>query len=139
MEVIIMKLNNSQFTSIEQVTGKYLSRNIVTRSDVAGTSSFDEILKQKQLDEAEKTSELEFSKHANERIASRNIDIYDDQMTRLLSGTKQANEKGINESLVIVDNLAFIVNVKNNTVITAMEQSDTGENVYTNIDGAVII
>lgn len=135
-----MKLNNSQFTSIEQVTGKYLNRNTVTKSEIAGTtSSFDKILKQKQLDEAEKTSELKFSKHANERLASRNIDITDEQMTRLLSGTKQANEKGINESLVIVDNLAFIVNVKNNTVITAMEQSDTGENVYTNIDGAVII
>lgn len=135
-----MKLNNSQFTSIEQVTGKYLNRNNVNRTDKADcTSSFGDILKQKQLDESERSSELKFSKHANERLTSRNIDISEEQMTRLQSGTKQANEKGINESLVIVDNLAFIVNVKNNTVITAMDQSDTGENVYTNIDGAVII
>lgn len=135
-----MKVNNSPFTSIEQVTGKYLNKNTVTKTAEADHSlSFEEILKQKQLDEVQKSSELKFSKHANERLAARKIDISNEQMMRLLNGTKQANEKGINESLVIVDNLAFIVNVKNNTVITAMEQSDTGENVYTNIDGAVII
>ncbi|WP_180272724.1 TIGR02530 family flagellar biosynthesis protein [Konateibacter massiliensis] len=135
-----MKLNNTQFTSIEQVTGKYLNKNVVNRTDEAGQAqSFQEILKQKQTDKSEAASELKFSKHANERLASRNIDISEEQMTRLLSGTKQANEKGINESLVLVDNLAFIVNVKNNTVITAMDQSDSAENVYTNIDGAVIM
>lgn len=135
-----MKVNNNQFTSIEQVTGKYLNRNIVSgKGEAVNTTAFDEILKQKQLEEIEKTSELKFSKHANERLASRNIDISKEQMTRLLSGTKQANEKGINESLVIVDNLAFIVNVKNKTVITAMDQNHSVDNVYTNIDGAVII
>ena len=47
-----------------------------------------------------------------------------------------AREKGIGESLVLVDDLAFIVNVKNNTVITAMD--DSSEGIFTNIDGAVI-
>ena len=51
----------------------------------------------------------------------------------------KAKEKGINESLVIVDELAFIVNVPNNTVITAINQNEANENVFTNIDGAVII
>lgn len=133
-----MKINNSQFTSIEQVTGKYLNRNVVKTVNEAENSSFSEILKH-QLDGVEESSELKFSKHANERIASRNIEITEEQMQRLQNATKQANEKGINESLVMVDNLAFIVNVKNNTVITAMDQKDSVENVYTNIDGAVII
>ena len=60
-------------------------------------------------------------------------------MDRLTEGTKKAGEKGIKESLVIVDQLAFIVNVPNNTVVTAMNQQDAAENVFTNIDGAVII
>jgi len=136
---VTMKINNSQFTSIEQVTGKYLNRNNVKKVNEAESTSFNEILKQKQLDGVEQSCELKFSKHANERLASRNIDISEEQMERLLSGTKQANEKGINESLVIIDNLAFIVNVKNNTVITAMDQRESVENVYTNIDGAVIM
>ncbi|MFA9375362.1 MAG: TIGR02530 family flagellar biosynthesis protein [Lachnotalea sp.] len=134
-----MKIDNSQFSSIEQVTGKYLNRNIVTTVNEAENTSFSNILKQQQLDGVDEGSELKFSKHASERLAARNIDMTQEQMQRLQCGTKQANEKGINESLVMVDNLAFIVNVKNKTVITAMDQSDLPERVYTNIDGAVII
>ena len=57
-------------------------------------------------------------------------------MERLENGTSKAREKGIQESLVMVDNLAFIVNVKNNTVITAV--NDATDSIFTNIDGAVI-
>ncbi len=60
-------------------------------------------------------------------------------MERLQEGTQRAQQKGIKESLVIVDQLAFIVNIPNSTVVTAMNQNDAVENVFTNIDGAVII
>jgi flagellar operon protein len=96
---------------------------------------FSEILKERQA--AVRSEELKFSKHANERLASRNIDLSDDQYRRLETGAKMAFEKGIKESLVMVDNLAFIVNVKNNTVITAVNEGE--EKIFTNIDGAVII
>ena len=69
----------------------------------------------------------------------RNIEMTDEQLERLNEGAVKAGQKGINESLVIVDQLAFIVNVPNNTVITAMDQTETDENVFTNIDGAVIM
>ena len=69
----------------------------------------------------------------------RNIELTKEQLERLHDGTKKAGEKGIRESLVLVDQLAFIVNVKNNTVITAMDQTETDENIFTNIDGAVIM
>ena len=52
---------------------------------------------------------------------------------------KKLTIRGVNESLVLVDDLAFIVNVPNRTVITAMEQGETNSNVFTNIDGAVIM
>ncbi|NLL00934.1 MAG: flagellar protein [Clostridiales bacterium] len=95
---------------------------------------FHEILREKRADLG---SELKFSKHANERLANRNIDLTDDQYRRLENGAKKAYEKGIKESLVMVDNLAFIVNIKNNTVITAVNEGE--EKIFTNIDGAVII
>ena len=60
-------------------------------------------------------------------------------MKRLESGIDKAGAKGIKESLVILDNYAFIVNTGNNTVITAMNQELEEDNIYTNIDGAVII
>ena len=57
-------------------------------------------------------------------------------MLRLSEGTERARQKGIKESLIVVDELAFIVNVKNNTVVTAV--GDSEDKIFTNIDGAVI-
>ena len=57
----------------------------------------------------------------------------------LAMGAGKAGAKGIKESLVIVDQLAFIVNIPNRTVVTAMDQAETEENIFTNIDGAVIM
>ena len=97
--------------------------------------SFQDILSQKTSE----STELKFSKHASNRLVDRNIKLTSEQLERLNEGATKAGEKGIRESLVIVDQLAFIVNVPNNTVITAMDQTETNENVFTNIDGAVIM
>ncbi len=133
-----MKIMNNQFPSIEQVTNQYLQGSKNTKKVETGDGlSFEEILKQKQIGET--AEPLKFSKHAANRLNDRNIELSDDQLDRLSAGTQKAGEKGINESLVIVDKLAFIVNVKNNTVVTAMDQTETNENVFTNIDGAVIV
>lgn len=98
--------------------------------------SFEEVLSTKQKIKVEDTNGIRFSKHANDRLAYRNIDLSKEQMERLENGTNRAREKGIQESLVMIDDLAFIVNVKNNVVITAV--NDTEDAVFTNIDGAVI-
>ena len=134
-----MQINGGGLTSIEQVTGEYLNKNKSTNvSPLNQGQSFDAILR-KQAEIAggsDSTGEVKFSKHANERLLSRNIDLSQEQMDRLNDGTTRARAKGINESLVVVDNLAFIVNVKNNTVVTAVGESD--DKIFTNIDGAVI-
>ena len=83
--------------------------------------------------------DLRFSKHAAGRLEERNIALSDEQMIRLNDAARKASEKGIKESLVIVDSLAFIVNVPNNTVVTALDRTDSEDNVFTNIDGAVIV
>lgn len=129
------KISN-RFTSIEQVTGQYLNtgKNYKVSSDAQ--FSFEEILKEKQ---ANQTSELKFSKHASMRLEQRNISLTEEQNERLKNGVEKADEKGIRESLVMVDSLAFIVNVPNKTVVTAMDQTETQENIFTNIDGAVIM
>lgn len=132
-----MKLTNGQFLSIEQLQDQYLSQTKKTQSAEKSQVSFREILEQT----AEKTEsvDLKFSKHATSRLADRKIELTDSQLERLSEGTAKASEKGIKESLVLMDELAFIVNIPNQTVITAMSQTETDENVYTNIDGAVII
>lgn len=130
---------NNSFTSIEQVTGQYLkTQDNKTKEKTTGLS-FEDVLRQQMGGATESTSELKFSKHANMRLEQRDIALSADQSQRLEAGVAKASEKGIKESLVIVDSLAFIVNVPNQTVVTAMDQTESDENVFTNIDGAVII
>ena len=81
---------------------------------------------------------LRFSKHALGRLSDRNIELNTEQLERLNDGARKAGQKGIRDSLVIVDQLAFIVNVPNQTVVTAMDSTATDENIFTNINGAVI-
>lgn len=129
------KISN-QFTSIEQVTDRYLnSKNSSAASESSGVS-FEEILKQKQ--DVTENSELKFSKHASMRLEDRHISLSQEQSERLETGVLKASEKGMNESLVIVDSLAFIVSVPNKTVVTAVDQTESHGNIFTNIDGAVI-
>ncbi len=132
-----MKIQDNKFLSIEQLQDQYLSQNKNTvQAKNPDGKSFQEILESSRIKSA---GEVRFSKHAAGRLADRNIELTSSQMERLQEGTQKAQQKGIKESLVIVDQLAFIVNIPNNTVVTAMNQSDTAESIFTNIDGAVII
>jgi len=129
-----MKILNGQFPSIEQAANEYLEKGRGSEAGGAEGKTFAEVLTQKKADEAVP----KFSKHASNRLSERNIELSDNVMDRLSAGMQAAGQKGISESLVMVDQLAFIVNVKNQTVITALDGSDNEENVFTNIDGAVI-
>jgi len=127
---------SKQFTSIDQVRNQYLN-NTSTKNSVqeTGDNSFAKVLEKVSYEK----QPLKFSKHASMRLEARNITLSNDQNERLEAGVEKAQEKGINDSLVIVDSMAFIVNVPNKTVITAMDQNGTEDNIFTNIDGAVII
>lgn len=124
---------NTSFTSIEQVTGQYLNQSDRVKRQNSSELTFEGILK-KQLG----MSELKFSKHATQRLDDRGISLTEDQNIRLEEGVMKASEKGIKDSLVLVDSLAFIVNVPNSTVVTAIDQTEADSDVFTNIDGAVI-
>lgn len=131
-----MVVQNGGFPSIEQLKDQYLNQPRETMAvSSEGQKSFQEILEAKEA----ANSTIHFSKHAVQRLSNRNIKLTETQMERLQEGTFKASKKGIRESLVLVDQLAFIVNIPNNTVVTAMQQGETNENVFTNIDGAVII
>lgn len=131
-----MKLQSNQFLSMEQLQARYFTKSKQSQSgrDADGIS-FQNLLSQT----AEQTSSVRFSKHAANRMAERNIQLTDNQLERLQEGAVKAGAKGIHDSLVIVDQLAFIVNVPNHTVVTAMQQTETDESIFTNIDGAVIM
>ena len=82
---------------------------------------------------------VSFSKHAAQRAAQRSIDLSADNIARLNAGVRLAEEKGLGDTLILVDKTAFVVNVPNNLVITAVHGTDLDGNVFTNIDGTVIM
>lgn len=89
------------------------------------------------LDAAKNT--VSFSQHAQTRLQERNIQLSEDTLTKLDDTVERLAQKGARESLVYVDNVAFVVSVTNRTVITAMDGKSKNENIITNIDSAAIL
>ncbi|KYD00012.1 flagellar protein [Heyndrickxia sporothermodurans] len=88
---------------------------------------------------SKQSTKLTISKHASERLRQRGIQIDSSQWNKIGQRVSEAKNKGINESLVIVKNAALIVSAKNETVITAMNLQEASEQIFTNINGAIIV
>lgn len=116
-------------------TGIASSYSVNTSGNSEKSSVFEKILQSQFAG----TDNIKFSKHAMNRVVERNIDISADNLSRLNEGVKLADEKGLDDTLIIIDSSAFIVSVKNNTVITTVGSDELQNNVFTNIDGTVII
>jgi flagellar operon protein len=96
--------------------------------------SFAEVLAQR----TEAAEPLKFSRHALARLQQRGIELAGPTIQRLSDGVARAAGKGSRDSVVFLDGTAFVVSVKNNTVITAVGSEHMREHVFTNIDSAVI-
>lgn len=118
-------LNDSKVNTTSQ------SSNQSIQTD-QGTSFQEVLAKVNQKD-------LKFSKHAIERLESRNIELTTSDIEEINKAVDKANEKGVKEALILMGNKAFIASVKNKTIITAASEEQLKENVFTNIDGAVIV
>lgn len=93
-------------------------------------SAFDDIF-QSELEN------VKFSSHALKRLEARNINISENEISKIKNAMEKAESKGAKDSLIMMDNTAFIVNVPNRTIITAMDLRESKENVFTNIDSVV--
>jgi len=116
---------------VPQVIGQAASS--AARSATAG--SFKDLLSAQMRD----TGEVRFSKHAQERMQERGMSIDESGMTRLSDGISKAESKGARDSLMLMDDMAMIVNVPSKTVVTCMDRSSMREQVFTNIDSAVLV
>lgn len=126
-----MIVNNKYFSDVNKVannaTAPVIQKPTQTNGNFAG------ILQS----EIQKSTDVKFSKHAELRLQTRNISLTQLQKDKISQAVNKAAEKGVKDSLVMVDNLAFVVNVKSRTVITAVSSSELKDNIFTNIDGAV--
>lgn len=126
-------INNVNIPGIQPVGGSNSAENV--KKTTAGQLSFNQVFEQ-TLD---KEAGLKFSAHAQARLQSRNIALNTEDLIRLREGVAQAAAKGSRESLLLKDGIAFVVSIKNNTVITAVDADSMKGNIFTNIDSAVIV
>lgn len=113
------------------------------RSGKVQPDLFQETLKglQKPLKSPKSESErqnLIFSNHAVDRMRTRGIRFDENQLNKIEDAVGKARAKGSQETLILADDAALIVNVKNNKVVTVMDQSMMKDNVFTNIDSTVV-
>lgn len=101
----------------------------VSPAPTQGPGSFEDLLQNR----------IKVSGHAQTRLASRNIELGPAEWDRVVGGIDRAAQKGAKESLVMLDDVALVVSVKNRTVITAVDKASLKDNVFTNIDSAVIV
>lgn len=95
---------------------------------------------QELLQKASNTTEaLKISKHARERLAERSIAISEMEWTNIRDKVDEAKSKGVKESLVLMEQAALIISAKNSTVITAMDREEAKAQIFTNIDGTIVL
>ncbi len=107
----------------------------VTQKSVKHTAhvqqSFQQVLEEQQS--------LKVSKHASQRLEQRHIQFDSIEWNKITSKVLEAKQKGVNEPLVVTPKAAMIVSAKNMTVITAMSRTEANEQLFTNIDGTILL
>lgn len=93
----------------------------------------------KVLEDVQSKKDLKISAHAMDRLRERNINLSDSDMNSLKSAVENIRSKGGKEALILYNNVAYITSIKNNTIITAVDSNSLKQNVFTNIDSAVIV
>lgn len=101
--------------------------------------AFGQVLAEARFSAQAAQANVKFSGHAQTRLASRRITLSGEDMTKLGDAITRAAAKGARESLVLMDQAALVVSVANRTVITAVDKGALKENIFTNIDSAMIL
>lgn len=102
----------------------------VRKDSTTPTQSFDQVLDQ---------ADLHISKHASKRLEARQIELSSMDRQKLSSAMDSLKNKGARDSLVLMGDLAFVVNVPSKTVVTAMSKDQMKEQIFTNIDSTMLV
>lgn len=113
-----------------------VQRNKIDNSSLkAGSEDFKDMFCREMAGDRE----IKFSRHASERLFSRGIELNNEQLAKIADALDKAEGKGSRETLILTNEAALVVSVKNRTVITAFDRENLREGVITSIDSAVII
>lgn len=127
-----VRLDERLLTPIQPLPGATTSQ---PAARAARGAAFADVLSKAQ---SGATAGVKFSAHAQTRIQSRQIPVTAEDLQRIEGAVQRAASKGSRDSLVLLDNAAYVVSVTNKTVITVVDRDSLKDNVFTNIDSAVI-
>ena len=130
------KVNAISGLTIEQVIQRTSRKESIGADRAEGAGAFAEAL---QRAVAGGKGSVRFSAHAQRRMATRAINFGQNQLKRLEQAVDKAASKGGQDSLILMDGLALIVNIRNRTVVTAIDRSSRRKGVFTNIDTVVMM
>lgn len=72
-------------------------------------------------------------------MSQRSIEIASQTWDKIALKANKAKKMGVTESLIITENAALIVSTKNNKVITVMDREEATSQIFTNINGTIIL
>lgn len=122
--------------NIKQLESRLINSSTpINDKQVNSNKNFKEILEKVQ----EKNEEIKFSKHALERMDSRDVKLNLEEVKKIEMAFKKAEEKGVKDAFILLGDKGFIASIENKTVITSITNEELKENIFTNIDGAVIL
>ena len=128
-------INVNQITNAGILKLQHAQAALQTQGNTGNNVQFAELLQK----ESDKTQSVQFSKHAAQRVQQRGIEMTDSLLNNLNQAVKKAQAKGAKDVVVIGESGAFIVNVPNNIVVTTMSGTEMKDNIFTNIDSAVLM
>jgi len=125
---------------IDSIRSRMPEKGPTETKGIEKAKPFSELLEERiQGKTGTESQSLKFSAHAQTRLESRGIDLSAEDLVKLQDAVNRVRDKGAKESLILTDKAAFIVSVKNQTVITAVDRDSLKENVFTNIDSTIMI
>lgn len=132
----IDQVTNAGTLKLQHAAAQLQPNTITGKTANMGTKvQFADILQK----EADKAQSVQFSKHAVQRVRERGIEMTDGLLKDLNQAVSKAREKGARDVVIIGESGAFIVNVPHNVVVTTMSGTEMRENIFTNIDSAVLM
>lgn len=137
-----MKVGNLQTTSslidLTKLAGN-VSSGVEPKADSTKSAQTAESKSNRFSEELKAASSIQFSKHAKARMHSRGIELSEQKLSELSHAIEKANQKGAKETLVLSDDIAFVVSAPNKMVISAFDRAALRDGVFTSIDSAIII
>lgn len=131
---MINKLHNQNNQQPQKVQNSHKINSTTLNQRINAGTDFNSILR-----DVQNKNEVKISGHAMERLKERKIQLSNTDFENLNSAVSAIRNKGGKEALIFYKDVAFITSIKNNTIITAVDKDNLKENVFTNIDSAMII